>query len=181
MTCAQSTGCISKVALPCRSNDRCHHPRGAIDRLKMRQAVSRHASENTSHRWLDLKPVVSRPQFVRRPNKLAFHNPIDVALAPPPALKITLSSLPPAWCSVGRVYLGGQGEHDALCVHQAGGAQVVDAAPQDLCARPEPDGLREVDALVFGEQLGREAPKRTQHGLHGRRRVGWWEGVARGT
>lgn len=49
-------------------------------------------------------------------------------------------------------YLGGQCEDNALCMNDAGVAQIIDAATaQNLCPRSEPDWLWEVDALVLGQ------------------------------
>ena len=45
-------------------------------------------------------------------------------------------------------------------------AKIVDAATaENLSPRPEPDGLREVDALILGQQLGGQTTESSQHCL----------------
>ena len=63
------------------------------------------------------------------------------------------------------MYLACPDGKDALCVHEAGVPQVVEAAiAEDLGAGLEPDGLAELDAVVAGEQLREDAAKRAEHG-----------------
>jgi hypothetical protein len=65
---------------------------------------------------------------------------------------------------IGMPYLACPDGEDALCVHEAGVAQVVQAAfAEDLGAGLEPDGLAELDA-VAGEELGEDAAERAEHG-----------------
>lgn len=62
--------------------------------------------------------------------------------------------------------LDAQGGDDALCVHQAGVAEVVQAITlEDLGTGLEPGGLSELDSSILLQQLRGHASKCAKHGL----------------